>query len=150
MESRNITNSLGSVIGVLTLPDSTPEDTWQKLLTPYKDLPLDIEKVRTAKLLKLDVDARDYLLSRYIVQKQFVLDSIRLDAFIANKTSCITYLNNFNNWRNSVISYYLSKQVEINAANTLSALDSIGWDFNTKTASDPNTSLQTAFDLLNS
>lgn len=35
MTTRNVLNSLGDVIGTLTLPDSTTEDQWTAALAPY-------------------------------------------------------------------------------------------------------------------
>lgn len=40
MESRNILNYLGAVIGVLQLPIGTPEWVWQAALEPYARPPL--------------------------------------------------------------------------------------------------------------
>lgn len=39
METRDILDINNNVVGSLTLPDSTSEEQWQKILTSYKEVP---------------------------------------------------------------------------------------------------------------
>jgi hypothetical protein len=69
MESRNILNYLGDIIGVLELPSGTSEETWQKKLAVYALPPQKVFVEITPRQIRLQ-------LLKLGITSQMVIDAI--------------------------------------------------------------------------
>lgn len=103
----------------------------QKALPTLSDL-------KQAALTRLDDETRDYVLSRYSMERQTSLIAFATFAIAQNMPNRLAKVGEVMAWIESVLTYHYTHVQAIEAATTEEELSAVQWDFNTMTASDPD------------
>jgi hypothetical protein len=144
---RDIVDHLGNRVGILELPDETSEEVWQSKLSSYTVIPEGLPVKKARILEEFDVATKQFIKSRYSLERQVSLSLIRSDARFDNKTNRYAYVSGAVNWVNQVLYYHFMKNYEFEAATTIDELDQISWDFSELELADPDISIETAMGI---
>jgi hypothetical protein len=144
---RDILDHLGNKVGTLELPDDTPEEVWLRKISSYIPAQSDFSSEKVKKLEEFDVATREFIKSKYSLERQMSLSLIRNDARFENKTNRYAYVSSAVDWVNQVLVYHFTKNYEIESAASLDELLAISWDFSELAQIDPDVSIEKAMGI---
>lgn len=104
--------------------------------------------VRSNKLGELHAACTDYIYQHYDQARQSSLNAMLTEGAIMGWTNRIGYIASALGWIKTVITYYYTKQDEINSKTTAEDINGVVWNFSGFDASDPEISLRQAQALI--
>lgn len=107
-----------------------------------------LEDMKSAKKHLLDRELHAYVEARYTgLQRDAIMRQIDL-AEKNSLTNKLAYCQQFEAWINeTVLAYYVGKDMELDAASTQEELEAISWSYDELNASDPDVKIAVAYSI---
>ena len=148
METRDILDSDGNILGTVSLPNGTSEEEWQRRMSSMEETKSLEEQIQNA-LDYFNEKTTSFLLSRYTIERQMSLQLIRADARLDGLMDRYNYINQVVDWVNSVLMYHFTMNYYIQSTTTPVELAQVvsELDLNQFVATDPNVWIETAMGI---
>lgn len=98
--------------------------------------------VKATKQIQLDLATRGFINSKYPLERQSSLQLLRNDARADNKINRFNYINQVVAWSNSVLEYHYIISDQIQASNSITAVNEIVFNHAENTLVDPNVTIR--------
>ena len=147
METRNILNYLGQVVGQLSLPEGTSEATWAERLAPYAIPPITLEQAIANKIAELELDTKTFIASNISQESQMAYSMLMMMAHIDNMTNRFNYIKQLWDWTQAVMSYNIGAIIAVSQLTTHEELAAYPVDTAGNSPAFPDVNMFTAIQI---
>jgi len=148
METRNILDWQGNVVGVMSLPNWTTEAVWQAKLAPYAKPPETVAEAIERRVAEFEAKTKDFIESRIARESQMAYAMLMMMANIDGMTNRLAYLRPLWDWTQTVMAYDIQSIMALMALQTVADVNAYSFDIESNVAPLPDINLATAIQIM--
>lgn len=148
METRNILDWQGNVIGVMSLPNWTSEAVWQSKLAPYAKPPETAQEAITRRIAEFELKTKEFIEERVPQTSQMAYAMLMMMANIDGMTNRLAYLRPMWDWTQTVIGYNIQSILGVMALGTVSEVNAYSFDIDANVPPLPDVNMPTAIQIM--
>lgn len=148
METRNILDWQGNVLGVMSLPNFTPEPVWEAKLAPYAKPPETAPEAIERRVAEFEKKTKDFIEERIPQTSQMAYAMLMMMANIDGMTNRLAYLRPMWDWTQTVMAYNIQSILAVMALQTVAEVNAFQFDIEANVAALPDVNLATAIQIM--
>ncbi len=147
METRNILDWQGNIVGVMSLPNWTSEAVWQAKLAPYAKPPETLAEAIARRIAEMELLTKQFIESKVSQESQMAFSMLMMMAHIDSQTNRFNYLKQLWTWTQTVLLYNINSIVAVSQMATVAEVNAFQFDLDANIAAFPNVDMFTAIQI---
>lgn len=148
MENRNILDWQGNVIGVMSLPNFTPEPVWAAKLAPYAKPPETAQEAVTRRIAEFELKTKEFIEERVPQASQMAYAMLMMMANIDGMTNRLAYLRPMWDWTQTVMAYNIQSIISLMSLTTVAEVNAYTFDIDANIQPLPDINLAVAIQIM--